>query len=48
MNPVPRTEDLFATLNGEDKFSKPDLSHAYLKFMLGPRARKLLIINTHK
>ena len=27
--PVPKTEDLFATLNGGEKFSKLDFSHAY-------------------
>ena len=27
--PVPKTEDLFATLNGGEEFSKLNLSHAY-------------------
>ena len=46
--PVPKTEDLFATLNGREKFSKLDLSHAYHQLLLAPESRSLLIVNTHK
>ena len=46
--PVPKTEDLFASINGGEKFSKLDLSQAYQQLVLTPESRKLLTINTHK
>ena len=46
--PVPKTEDLFATLNGGEKFSKLDLSHAYQQLLLSPESCPLLTVNTHK
>ena len=46
--PVPRVEDLFATLAGGQKFSKLDLSHAYQQVLLEPESRKLVTINMHK
>ena len=46
--PVPKTEDLLATLNGGEKFTKLDLSQAYQQLELKEEARELLTINTHK
>ena len=46
--PIPKTEDLFATLNGGEKFSKLDLSHAYQQLLLSPESHPLLTVNTHK
>lgn len=46
--PVPRTEDLLATLNGAERFSKLDLSHAYQQLVLDKRSGKYLTVNTHK
>ena len=46
--PVPKTEDLFATLDGGKKFSKFDLSHAYQQLPLSPEPHPLLTVNTHK
>ena len=46
--PVPKTEDLLATLNGGEKFSKLDLSQAYQQLVLEPKSREYLTINTHK
>ena len=46
--PVPKTEDLLATLNGGQKFSKLDLSQAYQQLTLDSKSRELLTINTHK
>ena len=33
-HPIPRTEDLFVTLRGGQKFSKLDLSYAYQQLKL--------------
>ena len=41
-------EDIFATIVGEEKFSKLDLSQAYQQLVLSPGSRELLTINTHK
>jgi len=46
--PLPRPEELFAALNGGQKFTKLDLSEAYLQLELDPESKKLLTINTHK
>ena len=46
--PMPRPEDLFATLTGGQKFSKLDLTHAYQQVLLHPESRPYLAINTHK
>ena len=42
---VPKTEDLFATLNKGEKFSKLDLSHAYQQLLLAPESRSLTVSN---
>ncbi|XP_064463653.1 uncharacterized protein K02A2.6-like [Ornithodoros turicata] len=46
--PLPRPEELLATLNGGEKFTKLDLSEAYLQMELDEEAKKILVINTHK
>ena len=46
--PLPNTEDLFATLTGEQVFSKTGLSHAYQQGQLNEDSQKYLTINTHK
>eukprot|EP00066_Takifugu_rubripes_P012215 XP_011601481.1 PREDICTED: uncharacterized protein K02A2.6-like [Takifugu rubripes] len=46
--PIPKIEDLFATLSGGQKFSKLDLSHAYHQISLDEEAKKYVTINTHK
>ena len=42
--PAPKTEDIFATLYGGEKFTKLDLSQAYQQLL----SRELLTVNTHK
>ena len=46
--PLPRAEDLFATLAGGKCFSTLDLSHAYNQLILDEESRKFLTINTHR
>ena len=46
--PLPKVEDLFATLAGGRKFTKLDLSQAYLQLELHPEARQYCTINTHR
>jgi len=46
--PVPKTEDLLATLNGGQKFTKLDLSQAYQQLKLDSESQKLCTINTHR
>ena len=43
--PVPKTEDLFATLNGGEKFSKLD---PYQQLLLSPESYPLLTVNAPK
>ena len=45
-HPIPKAEDLFATLAGGKKFSKLDLSQAYQQVLLHPDDCKYTI-NTH-
>ena len=47
-HPIPRVDDLFATLQGGQKFTKLDLSQAYQQLPLHPDSRKYVVINTHK
>ena len=47
MYPLPRPQDLFATLAGGKKFSKIDLTNAYLQLKLDEKSRELVTINTH-
>ena len=46
--PLPRPEDLFATLAGGKYFSTLDLSHAYNQIFLDEDSRQYLVINTHR
>jgi len=47
-HPIPRVDDLFATLQGGQKFTKLDLSQAYQQSPLHPDSRKYVVINTQK
>ena len=46
--PIPRVEDLLATLAKGESFSKIDLSHAYQQLPLDEESRQYVVINTHK
>lgn len=46
--PLPKVEDLFATLAGGRKFTKLDLSQAYLQLELHPDSMKYCTVNTHQ
>ncbi|XP_056135399.1 uncharacterized protein K02A2.6-like, partial [Lampris incognitus] len=46
--PIPRIEDLFASLAGGQRFSKLDFSNAYLQMEVVEESRKLLTISTQK
>ena len=45
--PLPRPEDLFATLANGKTFSKLDLAQAYQQMLLDSESEKYLTINTH-
>ena len=46
--PLPRPEELFEALNGGQKFTKLDLSEAYLQIELEEESKQYLVINTHR
>lgn len=46
--PLPLIDDLFSGLAGGQKFSKIDLSQAYLQMHVDPQSQELLTIVTHK
>ncbi|XP_029551127.1 uncharacterized protein K02A2.6-like [Salmo trutta] len=46
--PLPRVEDLFATLAGGKTFSKLDMSHAYQQLLLDEDSKEYVTVNTHK
>ena len=46
--PIPKTEDLFASLGGGEKFTKLDLSQAYLQLQLDDESQEYLTLNTHR
>ena len=46
--PLPKAEEIFASLAGGQKFSKLDLSQAYQQLLLDDDSKALLTINTHK
>ncbi|XP_057202332.1 uncharacterized protein K02A2.6 [Triplophysa rosa] len=46
--PLPRIEDIFATLSGGQFFSKIDLAEAYLQMEIEEDSKVYLTINTHK
>ena len=45
--PLPTAEDVFQKLNGGQKFTKLDLSHAYQQVLLDESSREYVTINTH-
>ena len=45
--PLPKPEDLFASLSGGEKFSKIDLTQAYLQMTLEEESREYVTVNTH-
>ena len=47
-HPLPKPEEIFATLSGGEKFTKIDLSSAYQQLLLEQQSRELVTINTHK
>ena len=46
--PLPKIDDLLASLAGGKKFSKLDLANAYQQVPLDENSKKLVTINTHK
>ena len=46
--PLPRVDELFATLVGGKTFSKLDLQHAYLQLPLETNSKQYTTINTHR
>lgn len=46
--PIPRVEDLFAKLSGEEQFSELNMSHAYLQVMLEEGFKQYVTINTQQ
>ena len=46
--PLPRIDDLFASLSGGQHFSKIDLKNAYLQIEMDNESKNLLTINTHR
>ena len=45
--PLPKPQELLATLSGGQRFTKLDLSAAYQQMLLEEESRKLVTINTH-
>ena len=46
--PIPKVEDLLATLGGREKFTKLDMSQAYQQLQLDDDAKRYTTINKHK
>ena len=46
--PIPRIDDLFASLSNGERFTKLDMSNAYQQLVLDKESRELTTINTHK
>lgn len=46
--PLPRIEDILASLAGGQSFTKLDLAHAYNQVPLDEESKKVVVINTHK
>ena len=46
--PLPKPDDLFASLAGGKKFTKLDLAQAYQQLVLDENSRKYTTINTHQ
>lgn len=47
-HPLPTIEELFASMAGGKKFSKIDLTQAYLQLEVRPEDREILTLSTHK
>lgn len=45
--PLPRIDDIFATLSGGEQYSKLDLSHAYQQVLLTEESQPMTAITTH-
>ena len=45
--PLPKVDDLLASLSGGAAFSKLDLKHAYQQVVLDDESKQLVMINTH-
>ena len=45
--PLPKPEDLLTSLAGGEKFSKIDLTQAYLQLQLKEESREFVTVNTH-
>ena len=46
--PLPKLEELLATVSGGKWFSKLDLTNAYLQLVLDEESQKLCTLNTHR
>ena len=46
--PIPKIDDLVATLAGGERFTKLDMSQAYLQLVLSEDSKQYVVINTHK
>ena len=46
--PLPKPDDLFASLAGGQKFTKLDLTHAYQQMCLEEESQQFLTVKTHK
>ena len=46
--PLPKPDNIFATLSGRKWFSKIDLKHAYQQIKLAETSKPLVTINTHR
>ena len=46
--PIPKIEDLFATLSSGITFTKLDMSQAYQQLLLDDDSKQYVVINTHK
>ena len=46
--PIPKVDDLFATLSGGKVFTKLDLRQAYQQLALDEDSKKYVVINTHR
>ena len=47
-HPLPRADDIFASLAGGERFTKIDLAHAYQQMLLEEESKAFLTINTQK
>ena len=46
-HPLPKVEDLLASLAGGESFTKLDLANAYQQLALDEESSKLMTVNTH-